>query len=133
MKTQLQLLPSLVAGQPLVTVTHTAAEVAFCVGARSVSWYHSAHRPGPAFAGEAAAFAADVARATAAEVVQMLVDLLDPELPTCHTVDVAEMEAHRMEQALVDAATTGHPRSLRLRGAALSYAAATLRRRAVAW
>lgn len=136
-KEQFTLLPSTVPTQTPATLAYNDREMAFSIGARSVSWYHAAQRPGPAFAGEAAAFARDVARAVTAHVVDELIALLDPELAACITAEVAEAEAERAEVDLglaAQAAMAAFPRlPLRLRGAALTYAAATMRARAVRW
>lgn len=131
MKNQLQLLTPSINLTATVAVTHQEAQVN--IGARSLSWYHAAVRPGPVFASELAAFAGDIARAVSDETVQALIDALDPDLPACVTLEVAEEEVKRAGEALFEAAAHAHPRSVRLFGAALTYAAASLRRRAVRW
>lgn len=136
------LLPSTVPTASSATVVSTDREVAFHVGARTVSWRppfglapvgSQADRSTRMTCEEAARFALDVARATAAATVEDLIALLDQNLPPCELQDNAALELSRAEDALAAAASADHPRSLAVKGAALTFAAALLRLHGVRW
>ena len=136
MKNQLQLLTPSVNLTATVAVTHQEAQVN--VGARSLSWYHAAVRPGPVFAGELAAFAGDIARAVSDETVQAVIVALCPHLEPCDTQLVADLEVSRRLDELcecVDETRTLAPaaRAVVVTTAALAVAAAMLRAKAVRW
>lgn len=153
-KIQSQLLPSSVSPN-LATIAVTPQEVAFHVGARTVSWYHG----GRHHLGELEAYTLDVARAVAAHVVDELVTYLAADLPPVTTPEVAESEWLRLQERMdewsrdyahaVDAAARalvaddapGHTDAVKravarealLHKAALQVSAALLRARAVRW
>lgn len=136
MKNQLQLLTPSINLTATVAVTHQEAQVN--IGARSLSWYHAAVRPGPVFAGELAAFAGDVARAVSDETVQAVIGALCPHLEPCETQLVAELEVSRRLDELLEAVEESKgiaapARAVVVTTAALAVAAAMLRAKAVRW
>lgn len=98
---------------------------------RYVSGYFAA--PGAHRDDMTARFLGDLVRSTSAAVVDELVSWLAGEAPDqtpladCTTREVAELEMQRYHDALITADVT------EVAGAALKYAAALLRLRAVAW
>jgi hypothetical protein len=98
---------------------------------RYVSGYFPA--AGPHRDDMAARFLGDVVKSTSAAVVDLVVDFLAKSAPdqtplaSCATRDVAELELQRYHDNLLAADVT------EVAGAALKYAAALLRLRAVAW
>mgnify|MGYP000894081392 CR=1 FL=1 len=135
MKNQLQLLTPSINLTASVAVTHQEAQLN--IGARSLSWYHAAVRPGPVFAGELAAFAGDVARAVSDETVQAVIVALCPHMEPCDTQLVAELEVSRRLDELLEAVEESKgiaaPARAVVTTAALAVAAAMLRAKAVRW
>lgn len=89
--------------------------------------------------GMRAAFVADVVRATSAAVVDELVSWLGtaggtrPGLASCETLDVADLETARLFDELLSVADNVSSDAAELGPAALRYAAAVLRAKAVRW
>lgn len=136
MKNQLQLLTQSINLTATVAVTHQEAQVN--IGARSLSWYHAAVRPGPVFASELAAFAGDVARAVSDETVQAVIVALCPHMEPCDTQLVADLEVQRRLDELLEAVEESRgiaapARAVVVTTAALAVAAAMLRAKAVRW
>ncbi len=136
MKNQLQLLTPSINLAATVAVTHQEAQVN--IGARSLSWYHSAVRPGPGFASELAAFSSDIARAVSDETLQAIIAALCPHLEPCETRETAELEAARRVDELVEsvemsAQLSPTARTVVVATAAMAVAAAMLRAKAVRW
>lgn len=135
MLTKTQLLPC---SDATITIASTANEIAAHVGVRSVSWYHHATIPQTQLAAERAAFVLDVARATTAAIVEECIGTLAPDLPPVDTLETGGMEVDRLDDALMEVAFMPRAASASaerdaLRAAAMAYAAAILRQRAVRW